>query len=755
MKISTKLVSAAVLSSVLLAAPISVSFAASPSSTSSPVSTPGVNLRISLDQLLGEHAILLESRMKALYNGSTNQYDAFTSAMNQNTTELTQAITGIYGKAAGRKFEYLWNQHMYFFTYVGAVKAEGRAQKTLTKDKNTFSAFMSGADPMLSDHVLSSVLQDHINQITTAFDEYQAGGYQASAAEQVAAYDLMYTAGGYLAKGIVGQTPSEFKNTTTSSPAVNLEVALDQLLGEHAMVLELAMQALYQGNTGLYQAYMDQMTANTKALTAAIAGIYGSAAGSEFASLWNQHKYFFTYVEDVKAGNASGAAAAQATLTHYKDEFSQFLAKANPNFSESALSTLLQDHINQITLAFTDYVAGKDTASVAETVKADNLMYSAGAYLAQGIIAQYPAKFDHTTINTPAGNLRVSLDQLLGEHAFILEQRMQALGQGNAMLYKGYTIAMNQNTESLTQAITGLYGSAAGKKFEALWNDHMYFFSYVKARMQADAAQATLTRYKDEFSEFMATADPHLSEATLSSVLQEHINQITRAFNLYVDGRYLASDAELVDDYKLMYTAGDYLATGIEAQFPTMFANTSPNTAAGSLVATLDQLLGLHAMVLELRMQAQFSQHVKSTSALMDVMNQDTTELTAAIGSVYGAQAAQEFEALWNQHRYFFTYVTDVKDHNATQAAAAQTTLTKYKNEFAAFMASANPHFSQATLSTVLQDHINQITDAFNDYVHGDYQAAEQELLQAYNLMYTAGQYLATGIAAQFPTKFG
>lgn len=431
------------------------------------------------------------------------------------------------------------------------------------------------------------------------------------------------------------------------------------------------------------------------------------------------------------------------------------MAKANPNFSESTLSTVLQEHINQITTAFQDYVKGNDSASTQEMVDAYNLMYTAGGYLAHGIAAQFPTKFDNTQTGTPAGNLRVGLDQLLGEHALILELRMQALYNDNTNLYNAYTAVMNQNTTALTAAISSVYGSSAGQQFESLWNEHMYFFTYVDDVLAANMAQATLTSYKNQFSEFMASANPHLSESTLSTVLQDHINQITTAFNDYVAGNDASSDQELVAAYNLMYTAGDYLATSIEAQLPAKFDNTSPNTPAGNLTATLDQLLGLHAFVLELRMQAQFSGNAAAATALMNVMNQNTQQLTAAIGSVYGAAAANEFESLWNQHTYFFTYVTDVKDGNTAGAQQAQATLTNYKNQFSAFMAKANPHFSESTLSNVLQDHINQITTAFNDYAKDNYSAADPETIQAYNLMYTAGQYLAEGIVAQFPTKFG
>lgn len=751
MKRSLKIVSAVAMSAMAISIPATSMAQVTPQAS---VTTPGVNLRTGLDQLLGEHALLLEQRMQALYSGNTAQYNALSASMSQNTIALTNSIAGVYGKAAAKKFESLWNQHMYFFNYVNAVKGENSAQTSLTKYKNQFSVFMAKANPNFSESTLSSVLQEHINQITSAFNSYASGNYTSADASLTQAYNLMYTAGGYLANGIVTQYPSKFNNGSTTTSAVNVQVTLDQLLGEHAVLLEQAMQALYSGKTSLYNAYMAQMTSNTTALTNAISSIYGSAAGKAFESLWNQHQYFFTYVKDVKSGNTQGAQQAQAQLTNYKNQFSAFMAKANPQLSQSTLSTVLQEHINQITTSFQNYVQGNYPASEQELVAAYNLMYTAGGYLAHGIAAQFPSKFNNSQTGTEAGNLRVSLDQLLGEHALILELRMQALYSGNTKLYNAFSTVMSQNTSSLTSTIASIYGTSAGQEFQSLWNQHRYFFNYADSVLSANTAQATLTYYKNQFAKFMASANPHISQNTLSTVLQKHIQQITTAFNNYANGNFQGADKEMVAAYNLMYTAGDYLATGIETQYPSKFANTSPNTPAGGLVASLDQLLGLHAFLLELRMQAQYQGNTPASNALATVMNQNTAQLTSAIGNIYGSTAAQEFESLWNQHMYFFTYASDIKAGNTSGAQAAQATLTKYKNQFSQFLAKANPHFSESTLSTVLQEHIDQISTAFIDYTKGNFSAADPQTIQAYNLMYSAGRYLAQGIVAQFPSKF-
>ncbi|WP_053959289.1 hypothetical protein [Sulfobacillus thermosulfidooxidans] len=754
MKRPIKLLAATLAGTVLAGLPLTLTFAQSAPSASSPTSTSAANLRAGLDQLLGEHAVILELRMQALAQGNTAQYQALSNIMNQDTTALTNAVASIYGQKGGQEFESLWNQHKYFFTYAKAYVGEQQSQALLTHYKNEFAQFMAKANPHLSESTLSTVLQDHINQITTSFNDAETNHPNQSWSQLITDYNLMYTAGGYLAAGIDQQFPAQFKDTSTVTPAVNLQVALDQLLGEHAIVLEQAMQADYAGNTPLFNALMKVMDANTAQLTQAITSVYGTQAGQEFATLWNKHVYFFDYVNAVKAHNMSAEETAQSQLTFYKNQFAQFMASANPNFSESTLSSVLQEHINQITTAFNDYVSGNYSASESEMIQAYNLMYTAGAYLAQGIVAQFPQKFDNSTVGTPAGNLRVALDQLLGEHAMILELRMQALGSGNTALYNALSEVMNQNTQALTQAITSIYGSAGGQEFKTLWDKHMYFFTYAQDYVDAEHAQSQLTFYKNKFSQFMATANPKLSEATLSTVLQEHIDQITTAFNDYEQANYAAADQELVAAYNLMFTAGDYLATGISGQFPAQFP-TSPNTAACNLQAGLDQLLGEHAFILELRMQALSAHQMAQYQALTTIMDQNTQALTQAITSIYGAQAGKEFETLWNKHMYFFTYENAVLANNPAAAQQAQATLTHYKNVFAAFMAGANPNFSETVLSTVLQTHINQISQSWVDFNQGNYSASDSLLVQDYGLMFDAAHYLASGIVAQFPQKFG
>ncbi len=179
----------------------------------------------------------------------------------------------------------------------------------------------------------------------------------------------------------------------TMSPAANLRLTLDNLLGAHAILAQLAMQAGYSGAPD-YQALVGQLNANTQALSDAIASIYGKAAGAEFDRLWTGHIVdFVDYVLATKAHNAAEQKAAVAALGTYEKQFAAFMAKADPDMSSTALAASLQVHVTQLLATFNANVAGQTTAAAQDYVTAYNHMFMDGAYFSTEIVAQFPGKF--------------------------------------------------------------------------------------------------------------------------------------------------------------------------------------------------------------------------------------------------------------------------------------------------------------------------------------------------------------------------
>ena len=370
----------------------------------------------------------------------------------------------------------------------------------------------------------------------------------------------------------------------------------------------------------------------------------------------------------------------------------------------------------------------------------------------------WPVKPAPVTANA-AINLRVSLDNLLAQHAVLAIEAMEA-GYDNAPDYHDWVNLLNQNTDALSNAIASIYGAQAGQEFKSMWNAHIQdFVNYVVATVKDDpagqqAALNALQQYEVNFAKFLASANPYLNEQAVQDGLRQHVQELLTAFTDYVNKDYTDMAQELVQAYNHMFMVGDALAGAIVKQFPQKFGTASPDTAAANLRVTLDQLLALHADLANLAMEAGYS-GAGDFQALAGALGQNTDQLSNAYGSVYGAQAGAEYKQFWTDHiNDFVNYVVATAKNDASGRQQAVNALEDYKVHFAEFLASENPNLSVQTLENGLETHIDELLATFNDYVNQDYADSASEFAMSYNHMFMTGDALAAAIVSQYPTKF-
>ncbi|GMA57764.1 hypothetical protein C7445_11223 [Alicyclobacillus sacchari] len=381
----------------------------------------------------------------------------------------------------------------------------------------------------------------------------------------------------------------------TSNAAVDLRVSLDNLLAQHAV---LAIEAMEKGyaNAPDYNAVVAALDQNTQGLTQAIASVYGTSAGAEFNKMWSAHIGFFVdYVEATAKGDAALQQQALNNLEQYKTQFAHFLASANPNLSASALAEGLQEHVNELLTAFTDYVNKDYNAAAEEMVTAYNHMFMVGDALSAAIVKQFPQKFGEMATDTAAANLRVTLDQLLALHADLANLAMEE-GYTGSPDFDAIANVLNQNTTDLANAIASVYGAQAGAKFNQMWSAHIGFFvDYVHAVVQGDSAakqQAldNLAEYKTQFAQFLASANPNLDATQLADGLQAHVNELLGTFNDYVNKDYTDSESMFQESYNHMFMTGDGLAAAIVKQFPTKFESAGDTWTWSALSLEVNQM---------------------------------------------------------------------------------------------------------------------------------------------------------------------
>jgi hypothetical protein len=121
--------------------------------------------------------------------------------------------------------------------------------------------------------------------------------------------------------------------------------ALRDLWVEHVFWIRNYVQASADGHAAAQKVAADQVVANATAISGAIAGFYGKAAGDQLLHLLAGH---WTAVKDYNdATFAKDSAKQQAAATRLVDNAKQiaaFLAKANPNLPEPTLVGLLSAH---------------------------------------------------------------------------------------------------------------------------------------------------------------------------------------------------------------------------------------------------------------------------------------------------------------------------------------------------------------------------------------------------------------------------
>ena len=148
----------------------------------------------------------------------------------------------------------------------------------------------------------------------------------------------------------------------------------------------------------------------------------------------------------------------------------------------------------------------------------------------------------------------------------------------------------------------------------------------------------------------------------------------------------------------------------------------------------------------------------KSASSLTSTehaLDANSVALSQAIGGVYGADAAAAFLELWRTHIGFFVdYTTAVAKGDRAKPDAAVADLTGYADDFAAFLASANPNLPKATVSALVRSHVVSLKAVVDDQHKGDWAKAYAHLREAAAHMRMIGDPLAGAIAKQFPGKY-
>ena len=354
-------------------------------------------LRVALNRLLGEHVLLAAGATNAALDGRTPDFEAAAAALDENSVDLTSAITAVYGEEAGASFLEQWREHIGFFVDYTVATAgsdsagQQAAMDDLTSYTTSFAEFLAGATELPAD-ALEANLQEHVTGLIAVIDAQAAGDETTHYTNLRAAYAHMAMTAEALSGGIAAQHADMFAGDGMSS-ASGLRVALNNLLAEHLFLAGAATDEALNGNTPAFEAAAAALDENSVDLAGAITSVYGEDAGAEFLDQWRAHIGFVVdYTVASAAGDEDGKAAAADALAGYITDFAAFLAGAT-GLPADALEAGLQEHVMGLAMVV-DAQAAEDAPQAYSQLRMAYLhMQALGDALSSAIAGQFPEMF--------------------------------------------------------------------------------------------------------------------------------------------------------------------------------------------------------------------------------------------------------------------------------------------------------------------------------------------------------------------------
>lgn len=142
------------------------------------------------------------------------------------------------------------------------------------------------------------------------------------------------------------------------------------------------------------QDVLARLIQNQQDIGDAIKPYYGVEAGNKLAELLKEHILIAGKVVDAaKSGNQADLKTYNAEWHRNADDIAKFLSGANPNWSEKELQELLYTHLQLLTDQVTGRISKDWKADIIAFDKGEDHIIMLADALAEGIVKQFPEKF--------------------------------------------------------------------------------------------------------------------------------------------------------------------------------------------------------------------------------------------------------------------------------------------------------------------------------------------------------------------------
>ena len=154
-------------------------------------------------------------------------------------------------------------------------------------------------------------------------------------------------------------------------------------------------------------------------------------------------------------------------------------------------------------------------------------------------------------------------------------------------------------------------------------------------------------------------------------------------------------------------------------------APAAAQTTASDLRTALNTTLAEHVYLAAATTEAALGGRGGEFKDAAGALDANSVTLSKAIGSVYGDGAESAFLALWRKHVGFFVdYTNGVAKKDKGMQDKAVKDLIGYADDFAAFLASANPNLPKDVVAGLVRDHVVGLKAVVDAQAKGDWASA-------------------------------
>ncbi len=263
-------------------------------------------------------------------------------------------------------------------------------------------------------------------------------------------------------------TSSPSASGHTQSQAADLRTHLDLLLSEQVMIVAKESAAAVN-HSDEYVPYTALLAVNSADLSRLIAGAFGKTAADQFAQVWgSQNVFLVDYAIGVVTHDDIKAVAAMSALTgSFAPQFAQ-LVNAMSRLPLDQVTLLMRQQIQDDKAFIDDVFAAGYSDYYAHLDRAYAQTAHFGDALTAQIAAKFPDKFPGDAF-TNAVNIRVSLNNLLQEHSYLVTMATDATIAGRSAEATAAAPALHLNADRLASVFATMMGGATSAPFSNLW----------------------------------------------------------------------------------------------------------------------------------------------------------------------------------------------------------------------------------------------------------------------------------------------